>query len=238
MGNYLLIPSVEDICLEVNNMESDTPIRRCRECFFERLPPDIFPCSECTIREEQFVSKEEEPENIVKILSKNAQYKEKLEEYQKIAKECGEEVSMALFPEKILFAFDKAAFNPDVPDSNSDSKVNYKKWGKESSSKCETCKHKKVVSIDFPCCKCFTGEMWESDEEEINSPSRYNKNGFECIEVMIAIFGKEAVRQFCKLNAFKYIWRESDKGKVNDIKKANYYLKKYVELSSDSSDKR
>lgn len=115
--------------------------------------------------------------------------------------------------------------------------INYKNWKKDSSSKCETCKHKKVVSIDFPCCKCFTGEMWESDEEEINSPSRYNKNGFECIEVMIAIFGKEAVRQFCKLNAFKYIWRESDKGKVNDIKKAKYYLKKYVELSSESSDK-
>lgn len=229
-------------------MENDTPIRRCRECFFERLPSDIFPCSECTKCEEQFASKEGELENIIKILSKNSQYKEKLEEYQKIAKECGEKAGreiiqkgideMAFFPEKVLSAFDKAAFNPDIPDSNSDSKVNYKNWGKESSSKCETCKHKKVVSIDFPCCKCFTGEMWESDEEEINSPSRYNKNGFECIEVMIAIFGKEAVRQFCKLNAFKYIWRESDKGKVNDIKKANYYLKKYVELSSESSDKR
>ena len=198
-------------------MKNDTPIRRCRECFFERLPTDTFPCSECTIREEHFVSKEGELKNIIKILSKNAQYKEKLEEYQKIAKECGEKAGreiiqkgideMAFFPEKVLSAFDKAAFNPDVPNSNSDSKVNYKK-------------------------------MWESDEEEINSPSRYNKNGFECIEVMIAIFGKEAVRQFCKLNAFKYIWRESDKGKVNDIKKANYYLKKYVELSSESSDKQ
>lgn len=109
---------------------------------------------------------------------------------------------------------------------------------------CLNCKHKNILPVNYPCNKCFegkderfTGAMWESDEEEINSPSRYNKNGFECIEVMIAIFGKEAVRQFCKLNAFKYIWRESDKGKVNDIKKANYYLKKYVELSSESPDK-
>lgn len=101
-----------------------------------------------------------------------------------------------------------------------------------------------------PCVNCYNNDKFllnhklgktneiVNNADEINSPPRYNKNGFECIEVMIAIFGKEAVRQFCKLNAFKYIWRESDKGKVNDIKKANYYLKKYVELSSDSSDKR
>lgn len=74
-------------------------------------------------------------------------------------------------------------------------------------------------------------------KDELNHPVRYARNGVECIDIMIKIFGPEAVKIFCKLNAFKYIWRESDKGKVNDIKKANYYLKKYVELSSESSDK-
>lgn len=75
-------------------------------------------------------------------------------------------------------------------------------------------------------------------KDELNHPVRYARNGVECIDIMIKIFGPEAVKIFCKLNAFKYLWRSDFKGKTEDIKKANYYLKKYVELSSESSDKR
>lgn len=76
----------------------------------------------------------------------------------------------------------------------------------------------------------------EENKSDINHPSRYSKNGYECIDVMIAVFGVEATKHFCKLNAFKYIWRESDKGKEKDIQKAIQYLKWYLELSdSDKS---
>lgn len=73
-------------------------------------------------------------------------------------------------------------------------------------------------------------------KEEINHPERYNTGGVECIDVMVKIFGVKAVKIFCKLNAFKYIWREQHKNGVEDIKKAIWYLKKYVELSQDNDE--
>lgn len=70
--------------------------------------------------------------------------------------------------------------------------------------------------------------------DDINHPSRYAKGKYECIDVMQEIFGVEFVKDFCKGNAFKYLWRESDKGGINDIKKAQFYINKYIELSNSS----
>ena len=67
-------------------------------------------------------------------------------------------------------------------------------------------------------------------KEEVNHPTRYNSNKYECIDVMVDVFGKEEAAAFCKLNAFKYIWREKHKGGVEDIDKAIWYLSKYKEL--------
>lgn len=67
-------------------------------------------------------------------------------------------------------------------------------------------------------------------KEEVNHPTRYNSSKYECIDVMADVFGKEETAAFCKLNAFKYIWREKHKGGVEDIDKAIWYLNKYKEL--------
>ena len=50
---------------------------------------------------------------------------------------------------------------------------------------------------------------------------------------MRAAFGDEEVAVFCKLNAFKYNWRSSSKGKNTDIEKAIWYLNKYLELGGE-----
>lgn len=68
--------------------------------------------------------------------------------------------------------------------------------------------------------------------DDINHPSRYAKGKYECIDAMQEVFGIDFVKAFCKGNAFKYLWRESDKGGVNDIKKAQFYINKYIELSN------
>ena len=68
--------------------------------------------------------------------------------------------------------------------------------------------------------------------DDINHPNRYAKGKYECIDVMQEIFGVEFTKSFCKGNAFKYLWRESDKGGINDIKKAQFYINKYIELSN------
>lgn len=67
----------------------------------------------------------------------------------------------------------------------------------------------------------------------INHPSHYETNGFECFDAIVASQGVEAAKSFCICNAMKYIWRYSHKNGVEDIKKAIWYLNKYVELSSN-----
>ena len=69
--------------------------------------------------------------------------------------------------------------------------------------------------------------------EEINHPKRYAGGKYECIDVMTDVFGVDAVKSFCKLNAFKYLWREQNKNGVEDIQKAVWYLNKYLELGGE-----
>ena len=51
-------------------------------------------------------------------------------------------------------------------------------------------------------------------------------NGDECLKAMEVAFGKEAVIAFCKLNAFKYVWRSGKKTDDfrQDFEKAQWYL--------------
>lgn len=112
---------------------------------------------------------------------------------------------------------------------------------------CANCKYAGVSKYNSPCCYCdddlneYTPEQFTippmppvtPPKEEINHPDRYKSGKYECIEVMADVFGKEVAKDFCKLNAFKYIWREKQKNGVEDIKKAVWYLNKLIELSEN-----
>lgn len=70
------------------------------------------------------------------------------------------------------------------------------------------------------------------DDSMVDHPQHY-KASVECIDVMQEIFGKDAVKNFCTCNAFKYLFRcENKENKVQDIKKAKWYLDKYLELEN------
>ena len=65
----------------------------------------------------------------------------------------------------------------------------------------------------------------------VEHPAHYNKGNIECIDAMIAAFGKAEVATFCKINAFKYLWRAENKGKYKeDMEKAAWYTNKANEL--------
>lgn len=66
--------------------------------------------------------------------------------------------------------------------------------------------------------------------DNVNSPKHYSTGRFECIEVMEEALGTEAVKGFCLCNAFKYIYRCRNKNGLEDIKKADWYLKKLIEI--------
>lgn len=74
----------------------------------------------------------------------------------------------------------------------------------------------------------------KKDEEQVNHPQHYNQSGIECIDAMIAAFGQAEVISFCKLNAFKYLWRAEHKNNaLEDLKKAQWYINKSITLLSD-----
>lgn len=67
--------------------------------------------------------------------------------------------------------------------------------------------------------------------DNVNHPSHYCQDGaMECIDEMIVVFGKDAVRDFCLLNVWKYRKRAIFKNGEEDMKKADWYMAKYAEL--------
>ena len=68
-------------------------------------------------------------------------------------------------------------------------------------------------------------------ESNVNHPKHYNEGNIECIDAMVEAFGKQAVQDFCIVNAFKYVWRCRHKNNFGeDVEKAIWYLKKSLEL--------
>lgn len=68
----------------------------------------------------------------------------------------------------------------------------------------------------------------------VNHPSHYETGKFECIEVMQEALGLDAVKDFCLCNAFKYLYRNKRKNGLEDIKKAQWYINKYIELEESN----
>lgn len=64
----------------------------------------------------------------------------------------------------------------------------------------------------------------------VEHPPHYESGKFECIYVMEETQGVEAVQNFCLCNAFKYLYRHRHKNGLEDVKKAQWYLNKYIEL--------
>lgn len=68
--------------------------------------------------------------------------------------------------------------------------------------------------------------------DTVNHPAHYKTDKFECIDVMADAIGLEDTKGFCLCNAFKYIYRCTKKhvSPVEDVKKAVWYLNKFLEL--------
>lgn len=67
--------------------------------------------------------------------------------------------------------------------------------------------------------------------DNVEHPAHYERKGaIECIDEMLMVFGKTAVMDFCKCNAWKYRYRAADKNGAEDIAKSDWYMRKYKEL--------
>lgn len=58
----------------------------------------------------------------------------------------------------------------------------------------------------------------------------------ESIEEMELILGREAVMHFCLCNVLKYRYRAASKNGEEDLKKSDWYMRKYKELKEAGHD--
>lgn len=78
-------------------------------------------------------------------------------------------------------------------------------------------------------------EAREMLENPQGHPDHYNQGKIECIDAMESAFGKDAVFDFCLLNAFKYLWRCREKGSMSaDLQKARWYITKAEEIANEA----
>jgi len=63
--------------------------------------------------------------------------------------------------------------------------------------------------------------------DKIN-PTHY-KGTIECIDAIESTMSKEAYRGYLKGNVLKYVWRYEKKNGVEDLEKAQWYLKRLIE---------
>ena len=71
-----------------------------------------------------------------------------------------------------------------------------------------------------------SSEIPNSSSDHIN-PIHYKQGGIECIEAIKAALG-DGFPGYLRGNVMKYLWRYKEKGGVDDLKKARWYLDRLI----------
>ena len=74
------------------------------------------------------------------------------------------------------------------------------------------------------------------EKDNVNNPSHYTQGKVECIDALeSATVGKKGIEAVCVANVVKYLWRYEEKNGLEDVKKAEYYLKKLIDIMEKSN---
>ena len=75
-------------------------------------------------------------------------------------------------------------------------------------------------------------------DERVNHPAHYTQGGVECIDaIRAATVNKSPFEAVCVSNVIKYLWRYEDKGGLEDIEKAAWYLQRLRKELVDKSNR-
>jgi hypothetical protein len=69
--------------------------------------------------------------------------------------------------------------------------------------------------------------------DNVNSPKHYTNGTIECITAIQAALGDE-FRGFLRGNVIKYLWRYQEKGGIEDLRKARWYLDRLIKEECDA----
>ena len=61
--------------------------------------------------------------------------------------------------------------------------------------------------------------------DAVNSPEHYTEGDIECIDAIEASMSPTEFQGYCKGNTLKYLWRYRHKNGLEDLRKAEVYLK-------------
>lgn len=73
------------------------------------------------------------------------------------------------------------------------------------------------------------------EQDNVNSPNHYKKGNVECIDAIQSSMTHDAFCGYLKGNVQKYMWRYENKGGVESLKKAQWYLNKLIEVQNGNS---
>lgn len=68
--------------------------------------------------------------------------------------------------------------------------------------------------------------------DPVNRPTHYTQGSIECIDAIRSFLTPEQYLGFLKGQVFKYNWRAEHKGKLEDYKKARWYLDQIIGIQS------
>lgn len=77
------------------------------------------------------------------------------------------------------------------------------------------------------------GSIKESDvklTDMVNHPPHYTKGGIECLDAIRASMTDDEYKGYLKGNIIKYLWRYEWKNGLEDLKKAQFYQNRLIEL--------
>lgn len=66
------------------------------------------------------------------------------------------------------------------------------------------------------------------DFDNVNRPSHYASGSIECIEAIKAQMTPEEYQGYLRGNVVKYMWRWREKGGVESLRKARWYLDRLI----------
>ena len=68
----------------------------------------------------------------------------------------------------------------------------------------------------------------------VDHPQHYNQAGIECIDALkAATINKPPFEAVCVANAIKYLWRYEDKNGLEDVQKAEWYIRRLLKELED-----
>lgn len=81
---------------------------------------------------------------------------------------------------------------------------------------------------------CGSCENIEQNKHDNINPDHYKeRTSIECMDTMRIAFGDMDAAIYCIVNAYKYLWRHKYKNRLEDLKKAMWYLEKYTDLTNN-----